>query len=128
MRILFLSLSLLLVLIPSALDARNLPAGVVTSQMTINTRVGTLHDAIRLAPRPVVPDGARWQGHGVFIIDIDPSNGATMNVRVLQSTGNEVLDAAAVTALRGWVFRPRSVYKATVPIEFGRSGRIKIGA
>ena len=109
-------------------QARNLPAGVVTPQLVINTRNGPVYKAVGFAPKPVVPVAAQPRNvcHGVYIIDIDPSVGRSEGARVLQSSGSKALDDIAVAALAKWIFRPRSVYKAIVPIEFG-PGQTKIG-
>jgi len=107
----------------------NLPAGTVTSGLVVNTRFGAMPDAIRYAPKPVLPrEVQRLSGHGVYIVDIAIVRGFADDVRVLQSSGSKILDDVAIEALSKWRFKPRSVYKVTVPIDFGTSGRIKIGS
>lgn len=122
----FLSLSAsLLALTP------NIPAGTLVSKDIINTRDGLLHHAVINAPDPVVPRmprQARLSGRGVYVVEISVARGIVDNVRVLQSTGQKILDDAAIDALLKWRFRPRSVYELTVPIDFGASGRIKVGS
>ena len=122
-----LALLFALVFSSSALTP-NLPAGIVTSQLTVNPRVGTFDKAIRDAPRPVVPPyGKHPRGRGAFIIDINVLAGSARNVRTLNRTGSELLDDIAISALRKWQFQPHMVYKVTVPIEFDASWRVKIG-
>jgi len=56
------------------------------------------------APRPEYPLAARkrhWSGAGVFACNIR-SNGTVASVDVLRSTGHQMLDQAAITALRQW--------------------------
>ncbi len=91
---LFLSASLL-ALTP------NIPAGTLVSKDTINTRDGSLHHAVINAPDPVVPDmprQARLSGRGVYVVEISVASGIVDNVRVLQSTGQRILDDAAIDA------------------------------
>src|SRR5207249_2370826 len=103
----------------------NLPAGTVTSRLTVVTRLGENEKGIRYAPKPLVPRFApRRSARGVFIVDINVATGFALNVRILQSTGSDELDNAAIAALRQWQFQPRAFYKVTVPIEFSSSGRI----
>ena len=121
---LFLSASLL-ALTP------NIPAGTLVSKDIINTRDGSLHHAVINAPDPVVPDmprQARLSGRGIYVVEISVARGIVDNVRVLQSTGQKILDDAAIDALLKWRFRPRSVYELTVPIDFEASRRIKVGS
>ena len=121
---LFLSASLL-ALTP------NIPAGMLVSKDVINTRDGLLHHVVLNAPDPVIPAGAhrpRLRGRGVYAVEIRVARGIVDNVRVLQSSGQKFLDDAAIDALLKWRFRPRSVYKVTVPIDFGAYGQIKMGS
>ena len=107
----------------------NIPAGTLLSKEVINTRDGPLHNAVINAPDPVIPAIARQQrSRGVYVVEISVVRGIVDNVRVLQSSGNKTLDDAAIEALLKWRFRPRSVYKVTVPIDFGPFGRIRIGS
>lgn len=57
---------------------------------------------------PRYPEQARragWQGTVLLELTVAPSGDVT-NVRVLESSGYDVLDAAAVTAVRQWKGRP----------------------
>jgi TonB family protein len=116
---------------PSALIAQtpNIPAGTLVSKEIINTRTGPLYNAVINAPDPVIPAVARQQRtQGVYVLEISVARGIVDNVRVLQSSGQKILDDAAIEALLKWRFRPRSVYKVSVPIDFGATGRIRIGS
>ena len=126
-----LALLFCLLLSPGSLFALtpNIPAGTLVSKNVIRTRDGLLQNAVVNAPDPVIPAIARQQrSRGVYVVEISVVRGIVDNVRVLQSSGNKTLDDAAIEALLKWRFRPRSVYKVTVPIDFGPFGRIRIGS
>jgi TonB family protein len=60
------------------------------------------------APRPEYPLTARAQritGKGIFVIRVRVKTGRVVEVRVAQSTGHAILDAAAVRALSQWRFK-----------------------
>ena len=71
---------------------------------------------------PEYPELARkwgWQGVVVLRIDVDPE-GNVVSAEVLESSGYEILDKAAVdTVESAWGFRPPGEYVTTVKeIEF----------
>ena len=106
------------------------PAGVVTSNHNVVTRFGPSGDLI-YAPQPEYPAGAArhgLSGRGVFVVDLSMLYGTVNDVRILDSTGSQVLDDAAVATLRKWVFRHWTIYKAVIPVEFDASGRVYVGA
>ena len=76
------------------------------------------------APRPEYPLAARkrhWTGAGVFACNIR-SNGTVASADVLRSTGHQVLDQAAITALRQWRFQPGDMKLVKVPLSFWMNG------
>ena len=76
------------------------------------------------APRPEYPLAARkrhWTGAGVFACNIR-SNGTVASVDVLRSTGHQMLDQAAITALRQWRFQPGDMKLVKVPLSFWMNG------
>jgi TonB family protein len=108
----------------------NRPSGVVTANRDVVTRDGS-NNYLLYAPVPLYPDAAARQGisgRGVFIADLSLLYGTVDDVRVLTSTGSQVLDEAAKAALSQWVFRHYTVYKAAIPVAFDASGRVRIGA
>lgn len=73
------------------------------------------------APKPVYrPEWAKQglTGKGVVLVSIDPKTGSVTGARMLQSTGNQVLDGAALQAYSQWRFEPGSVPQVKMPIEF----------
>jgi TonB family protein len=73
------------------------------------------------APKPVYrPEWAKQglAGKGVVLVNIDPKTGSVTGARMLQSTGNQVLDGAALQAYSQWRFEPGSVPQVKMPIEF----------
>jgi TonB family protein len=72
-------------------------------------------------PQPVYrPEWAKQglSGKGVVLVTIDPKTGTVAGVRMLQSTGNALLDGAALDAYSKWRFKPGSVPQVKMPIEF----------
>lgn len=72
-------------------------------------------------PQPVYrPEWAKQglSGKGVVLVTIDPKTGTVAGVRMLQSTGNSLLDGAALDAYSKWRFKPGSVSQVKMPIEF----------
>ena len=57
-------------------------------------------------------------GKGVVLITIDKDTGKVTGARMLQSTGNQLLDGAALQAYSQWRFQPGSVTQLKMPIEF----------
>ncbi|HVI82397.1 MAG TPA: energy transducer TonB [Chthoniobacterales bacterium] len=57
-------------------------------------------------------------GKGVVLVSIDSKTGSVTGVRMLQSTGNQLLDGAALQAYSQWRFEPGSVPQVKMPIEF----------
>ena len=77
------------------------------------------------APRPEYPYEARRMratGSGVCVMTVDTSSGAVTSAVMAQSTGNPILDNAAVSAFRRWRFKPGTVSKVRTPITFTMTG------
>ena len=82
-------------------------------------------------PRPVYrPEWAKQglSGKGVVLVTIDPKTGTVAGVRMLQSTGNSLLDGAALDAYSKWRFKPGSVSQVKMPIEFTNRPRGQVSA
>ena len=77
------------------------------------------------APRPEYPYQARRQkitGDGIAILTIDQNSGDVIHVTMSKSTGNPLLDDAALAGLRRWRFKPGTVSSVTCPITFTLTG------
>ena len=107
------------------------PAAAVTAVIDadIPVELQTVDYLQRVEPRyPPMAKRARAQGT-VFLRVIIGTDGRPREVRVERSSGHEVLDAAARSAVEKWLFRPYSengVARAAsviVPIEFAISAR-----
>jgi TonB family protein len=72
------------------------------------------------------------EGAGLFRLELDQRTGTVTRVSVIESTGHQVLDEAAMGALRKWRFVPGVIHAARVPIRFSLAnyslGLPKIGA
>jgi TonB family protein len=72
-------------------------------------------------PKPVYR--AEWAkqgltGKGVVLVTIDQETGKVTGARMLQSTGNKLLDGAALEAYSQWRFQPGTGSQVKIPIEF----------
>jgi TonB family protein len=58
-------------------------------------------------PRPQYPAiGRRIRGSGIFRLYVSLQTGLVSSTQVEQSTGYEILDAAAIDTLKRWRFKP----------------------
>lgn len=74
---------------------------------------------------PEYPREARDKGltgKGVVVVKVDPATGYVTSAWMLKSTGQEVLDNAALRAFRQWRFKPRSITTLEIPIQFTSKG------
>ena len=73
-------------------------------------------------PRPVYrPEWAKQSlsGKGVVLVTIDRATGKVAGAKMLESTGSQLLDGAALEAYSKWRFKPgSSVTQVKMPIEF----------
>jgi len=77
--------------------------------------------AATYAPKPEYPSEARTRhitGSGVCVVDVDPGSGNVTGASMAQSTGNPILDDSAVRAFRKWRFKPGTVSRVRIPVEF----------
>jgi periplasmic protein TonB len=77
------------------------------------------------APRPEYPYEARRQkitGDGIALLTIDQNSGDVIQITMSKSTGNPLLDNAALAGLRRWRFKPGTVSSVTCPITFALTG------
>jgi TonB family protein len=77
------------------------------------------------APRPAYPYEARSKhltGSGIVLLGVDSSTGNVTSAQMLKSTGHQILDDSALEALRKWRFRPGTVHKVRIPINFTMQG------
>jgi TonB family C-terminal domain len=80
---------------------------------------------VAYAPRPVYPYEARRQratGSGVALLTVDQTSGTVIDVIMIQSCGNGILDQSTLDAFRRWRFKPGSVTRVQVPITYTLMG------
>jgi protein TonB len=76
------------------------------------------------APRPDYPQEARShriEGNGVCVVSVDAS-GSVTNASMARSTGSPLLDKSVLRTVRMWRFKPGTVGKVSVPVEFTMTG------
>ena len=76
------------------------------------------------APAPEYPITARrshWTGAGIFVCKLRP-DGTVLSVAVRQSTGHQILDQAAIAAVRQWRFKVHGGNLVNIPVRFVMSG------
>jgi TonB family protein len=76
---------------------------------------------------PAYPREARENGltgKGLAFVKVNPATGHVTSATMFKSTGHDILDNAALRALRQWRFRPRGITTFEIPIEFTSKGVI----
>jgi TonB family protein len=76
-------------------------------------------------PLPKYPSRVRSAGAtgiGVCMVSVDRASGRVTGASMEQSTGDPTLDKSAVNAFQKWRFKPGTVSKVKIPIEFTMSG------
>jgi TonB family protein len=77
------------------------------------------------APRPEYSYEMRSRhitGSGVCILKVDLGSGNVTDAIMEKSTGSSILDNSTLSALKRWRFKPGTVTKVKVPINFTMSG------
>lgn len=77
------------------------------------------------APMPHYPYAARaryLQGQGQFRVHFDDKTGEANRVEITRSTGYNILDQAALDALRQWKVKPHTFEVINVPVNFSLEG------
>ena len=80
------------------------------------------------APRPEYPQEARSHriaGSGVCVVSVDPASGSVTNASMAQSTGSPLLDKSVLSTVRTWKFKPRTVSRASIPVDFTMTGNTR---
>jgi TonB family protein len=98
------------------------PEAVSTPEITSYSSAKAL---ATFTPMPKYPPRVRSPGTtgiGVCMVSVDPTSGRVTEASMEQSTGDPTLDKSAVNAFRKWRFKPGTVSKVRVPIEFAMSG------
>ena len=103
----------------------NIPAGTLTPNLGIITRLGSFDHAVNYAPVPNIP--RQWSGRGVVILDLSVRTGYVDMARIWQSTGSKEIDDALVATLQQWRVQPRICYKLYVPVTI-HGGRVQLGS
>ena len=77
------------------------------------------------APRPEYPYEARRQraiGSGIALLTIDTATGEVIDVQMVRSIGNVILDNATISGFRRWRFKPGTVSTVLTPITYTMTG------
>ena len=71
-------------------------------------------------PVPVYPLECRARGitgKGIVVVTLDPKTGTPIGARMLESTGNKLLDGSALEAFSRWRFKP-GIASVKIPVNF----------
>ena len=85
------------------------------------TSISSTTPLVMYAPKPDYPPQVREQqitGSGVCVVDVDPGSGNVTEASMAESTGNKMLDESAVRTFRKWRFKPGTVSRVRIPVEF----------
>jgi TonB family protein len=72
-------------------------------------------------PAPVYrPEWAKQglAGKGMVLVTVDKDSGKVTGAKMLDSTGSQLLDGAALQAYSQWRFKPGTAIQVKLPIEF----------
>ena len=77
------------------------------------------------APPPKYPADAlrsHAEGSGIVVMEIDEKTGWVKSAKMEKSTGNKLLDDAALQAFSHWRFKPGTIRRLRTPITFTYTG------
>ena len=86
---------------------------------------GNSKDVVLRAARPKYPkdtQGYYPKGNGIVIMEVDSKSGLVKSARMERSTGNKVLDDAALQTFSQWRFRPGTLSRIRIPVTFWHNG------
>ena len=89
------------------------------------TNAGSVRALTLYAPKPNYPYEARRSGitgSGIAQLAVNSASGAVIDARMVQSTGNTLLDNTTIEALRRWRFKPGAAMNVNVPITYTLTG------
>jgi TonB family protein len=103
------------------LAALSVAAAQPTPSKPALLRVQSAKALATFAPSPRYPTderGRRPTGRGIVVMEIDQKTGRVTSAKMEKSTGNKLLDDAALEAFRQWRFRPGTIRRVSSPITF----------
>ena len=101
---------------------RKAPEAASTPEITSYSSAKALATFTPLPRYPARERSDSVTGIGVCILSVDPASGRVSAASMEQSTGDSTLDKSAVNAFRKWRFKPGTVSKVRIPIEFSMPG------
>jgi len=101
---------------------RKAPEAASTPEITSYSSAKALATFTPLPRYPARERSDSITGIGVCILSVDPASGRVSAASMEQSTGDSTLDNSAVRAFRKWRFKPGTVSKVRIPIEFSVPG------
>jgi protein TonB len=101
---------------------RKAPEAASTPEITSYSSAKALATFTPLPKYPARERSDSVTGIGVCILSVDPASGRVSAASMEQSTGDSTLDKSAVNAFRKWRFKPGTVSKVRIPIEFSMPG------
>lgn len=90
-----------------------------------NGKLKDLRDLVLYAPYPKYPKDTQNyypKGSGIVMVEVDAKSGLVKSAKIEKSTGNKVLDDAALQTFAQWRFRPGAVSRIRIPVTFWYNG------
>jgi hypothetical protein len=88
-----------------------------------------LKQVVLFAPKPYFPRRAAKEyrtGAGLFLLDVNPETGRVGSIKIERTTGLWSLDVSCLKTLIRWRFKPHTVTKVHVPVDFvSADGKLK---
>jgi len=87
-----------------------------------------LKQVVLFAPKPYYPRRAAREyrtGAGLFLLNVNPETGLVASIKIKRTTGLWSLDVSCLKTLTKWRFKPHTVTKINVPVDFvGSDGKV----
>ena len=98
------------------------PEGTSTAEITSYASAKVFATFTPIPKYPARKRSDSVTGVGVCMVSVDPASGRVTAASIEQSTGDTTLDESAVNAFRNWRFKPGTVSKVRIPVEFYMTG------
>ena len=106
----------------TAIASSELLAGTQHESSDLEKRLGDRVIEKHWPTYPLLARGYYFDGEGKYLLEINVETGNVTSVSIVKSTAHKILDDAAIFALRRWRFRPHTLRKIIIPVNFSLRG------